>query len=632
MGSCFSVETRVVGEKQPSKGADQAQLQQNQQQLQQQKQQQQQQLNPGAESNDNILQGPDLAEPTPNQPGAVNPPASSPSAASAPAVPPAGNPHSADGISPKGGEGGGTGAGRTSKNSGNSGGSKSSAGSRNSGGSNSNHPQQQQQQGTPSNHPSIAIPQPPSPSSTASGRSPVAAPISPAGPVTPQGHNSSSNNNSSNNNNQPLRPVLPTAADDLANYSSHASSQGLRSFSYGELREGTCGFKNDLKLGEGGFGSVYKGVIAVGGGGRAGRGGGGGGGRGGGAEETSGRMVVAVKKLNEDGLQGHKEWMSRILSSPPPSPLPPVTAEVGSPLPWGLRIRIALLKAKSADTSQLSSIPTSLLPSPPPPAPADLGSPLPWGLRMRIALGVAQCLVYLHENPHRPIIYRDLKAANVLLDKATNVLLDKDFNPKLADFGLAKDGPVGDKTHVTTQVVGTYGYADPDYLFTGHLTPKSDVYGFGVLLLELLSGRQASDFPTDEEDESRKQSRNRGNSEVMDAEAGDEDDEEDEGDLLEWAEPMLADRKRVEEVMDPRLGREWPARGVQKAALLVLHCTARNPYERPMMSSVVKTLRVMQQGFTWPPAASGGDAAAAAAAGASASGGGTTPQTPRTPT
>ncbi|CAI5940748.1 unnamed protein product [Closterium sp. NIES-64] len=337
----------------------------------------------------------------------------------------------------------------------------------------------------------------------------------------------------------------------------------------------------------------------------AGRGGGGGGGRGGGAEETSGRMVVAVKKLNEDGLQGHKEWMAEV-NMLGTLRHPNLVTLIGYCMEGGSRLLVYELMERGSLDHYLFS---------------DVGSPLPWGLRMRIALGVAQCLVYLHENPHRPIIYRDLKAANVLLDK--------DFNPKLADFGLAKDGPVGDKTHVTTQVVGTYGYADPDYLFTGHLTPKSDVYGFGVLLLELLSGRQASDFPTDEEDDSRKQSRTRGNSEVMDAEAGDEDEEEeDEGDLLEWAEPMLADRKRVEEVMDPRLGREWPARGVQKAALLVLHCTARNPYERPMMSSVVKTLRVMQQGYTWPPAASGGDAGG----GGGASGGGTTPRTPRTPT
>lgn len=111
--------------------------------------------------------------------------------------------------------------------------------------------------------------------------------------------------------------------------------------------------------------------------------------------------------------------------------------------------------------------------------------PLDWNVRIKIVLGVAKGLTYLHNVANPPVIYRDMKAANILLDN--------DFNPKLSDFGLAKLGPVGDKTHVSTRVIGTYGYCAPDYAMTGKLSLKSDVYSFGVLLLELITGRRAFD-------------------------------------------------------------------------------------------------------------------------------------------
>lgn len=111
--------------------------------------------------------------------------------------------------------------------------------------------------------------------------------------------------------------------------------------------------------------------------------------------------------------------------------------------------------------------------------------PLEWNTRIKIALGAAKGLAYLHDVANPPVIYRDMKAANILLDD--------NFNPKLSDFGLAKLGPVGDKTHVSTRVMGTYGYCAPDYAMSGRLTLKSDVYSLGVLLLELLSGPRSFD-------------------------------------------------------------------------------------------------------------------------------------------
>lgn len=112
-------------------------------------------------------------------------------------------------------------------------------------------------------------------------------------------------------------------------------------------------------------------------------------------------------------------------------------------------------------------------------------TPLSWSLRMKVAFGAARGLEYLHDKANPPVIYRDLKSSNILLDE--------EFNPKLSDFGLAKLGPMGDKVHVSSRVMGTYGYCAPEYARTGQLTFKSDVYSFGVVLLELITGRRAID-------------------------------------------------------------------------------------------------------------------------------------------
>ncbi|KAE8712387.1 Serine/threonine-protein kinase PBS1 [Hibiscus syriacus] len=111
--------------------------------------------------------------------------------------------------------------------------------------------------------------------------------------------------------------------------------------------------------------------------------------------------------------------------------------------------------------------------------------PLDWNTRMKIAAGAAKELEYLHDKANPLVIYRDLKSSNILLDEG--------YHPKLSDFGLAKLSPVGDKTHVSTSVMGTYGYCAPEYAMTGQLTLKSDVYSFGVVFLELITGRKAID-------------------------------------------------------------------------------------------------------------------------------------------
>ncbi|PHT66042.1 putative serine/threonine-protein kinase RLCKVII [Capsicum annuum] len=112
--------------------------------------------------------------------------------------------------------------------------------------------------------------------------------------------------------------------------------------------------------------------------------------------------------------------------------------------------------------------------------------PLDWNIRMKIAAGAERGLEYLHDKMTPSIIYRDLKCSNILVGE--------EYYPKLSNFGLAKVGPSGDKTHVSTRVMGTYGCCAPDYAMTGQLTFKSDIYSFGVVLLEIITGRRAIDY------------------------------------------------------------------------------------------------------------------------------------------
>lgn len=179
---------------------------------------------------------------------------------------------------------------------------------------------------------------------------------------------------------------------------------------------------------------------------------------------------------------------------------------------------------------------------------------LDWNTRMKIAAGAAKGLEYLHDKANPPVIYRDLKSSNILLDKG--------FHPKLSDFGLAKLGPVGDKTHVSTRVMGTYGYCAPEYAMTGQLTLKSDVYSFGVVFLELITGRKAID-----------NTRAPG-----------------EHNLVAWARPLFKDRRKFPKMADPLLRGRYPMRGLYQALAVAAMCLQEQAATRPLIGDVVTAL------------------------------------------
>ncbi|KAJ1264362.1 hypothetical protein BS78_09G257400 [Paspalum vaginatum] len=297
----------------------------------------------------------------------------------------------------------------------------------------------------------------------------------------------------------------------------------LRKFTFNELRIATRNFRPESVLGEGGFGRVYKGWIAdnktapVG---------------------PSIGLTVAVKTLNRDGQQGHKEWVAEVnfLGN---LQHPNLVKLIGYCLEDNQRQLVYEFMPRGSLEHHLFR----------------KSVPLPWSTRMKIALGAARGLAFLHEEAERPVIYRDFKTSNVLLDT--------DYNAKLSDFGLARDGPIGDKTHVSTRVMGTYGYAAPEYVMTGHLTAKSDVYSFGVVLLELMTGRRSMD-------------KNRP--------AG-------EHNLVEWARPHLKQRQGFHILMDPKLGGNISMKGAYKVTQLARACLARDPKARPLMSQVVEILK-----------------------------------------
>lgn len=294
-------------------------------------------------------------------------------------------------------------------------------------------------------------------------------------------------------------------------------------FTFNELKTITKNFRVDYVLGEGGFGTVYKGHID---------------------EDLKPGLKaqpVAVKVLDPEGHQGHREWLAEVIFLGKLSH-PHLVKLIGYCCEDEHRLLVYEFMARGSLENHLFR---------------KMSLPLPWSTRMKISLGAAKGLAFLH-GAEKPVIYRDFKTSNILLDT--------DYTAKLSDFGLAKGGPEGDQTHVSTRVMGTYGYAAPEYVMTGHLTARSDVYSFGVVLLELLTGRRSMD--------KTRPSR--------------------EYNLAEWARPLLNDKRKLLRILDPRMEGEYSVKGAQKAANLAYHCLSQNPKARPLMRDVVETLEPLQ--------------------------------------
>ncbi|KAL6348361.1 hypothetical protein AAG906_005665 [Vitis piasezkii] len=224
----------------------------------------------------------------------------------------------------------------------------------------------------------------------------------------------------------------------------------LHDFQLSELRAITQNFSSNFFLGEGGFGTVHKGYIDEN------------------LRQGLKAQAVAVKLLDIEGLQGHREWLAEVIFLGQLRH-PNLVKLIGYCCEDDERLLVYEFMPRGSLENHLFK---------------RLSVSLPWGTRLKIAVGAAKGLAFLH-GAEQPVIYRDFKTSNVLLDS--------DFTAKLSDFGLAKMGPEGSKSHVTTRVMGTFGYAAPEYVSTGHLTTKSDVYSFGVVLLEMLTGRRSMD-------------------------------------------------------------------------------------------------------------------------------------------
>ncbi|KAG2632714.1 hypothetical protein PVAP13_2NG105300 [Panicum virgatum] len=177
---------------------------------------------------------------------------------------------------------------------------------------------------------------------------------------------------------------------------------------------------------------------------------------------------------------------------------------------------------------------------------------LTWEARMKVVLGIAKALAYLHEAIEPKVVHRDIKSSNILIDE--------EFNGKLSDFGLAKLLGAG-KSHITTRVMGTFGYVAPEYANTGLLNERSDVYSFGVLLLEAVTGRDPVDY-------------GRPANEVH---------------LVEWLK-MMVGRRRAEEVVDPDMELKPATRALKRALLVALRCVDPDAEKRPTMGQVVRML------------------------------------------
>ncbi|XP_031119317.1 probable LRR receptor-like serine/threonine-protein kinase At1g56140 isoform X2 [Ipomoea triloba] len=281
-------------------------------------------------------------------------------------------------------------------------------------------------------------------------------------------------------------------------------------FSYAELRGGTNDFSPSNKLGEGGFGAVYKGTLEDG-------------------------RIAAVKQLSVASRHGKSQFVAEVATIFAVQHRNLVKL-YGCCYERDKRLIVyEFLENKSLDQALFGG--SNLY--------------LDWPRRFEICLGIARGLAYLHEESRLRIVHRDIKASNILLNS--------DLNPKISDFGLAKlyDDK---KTHISTRIAGTLGYLAPEYAMLGHLTEKADVFSFGIVALEIVSGRPNYDSSL----------------------------EENKMYLLEWAWNLLENKREID-LVDENLS-DFNKDEVKRVIGVSLLCTQTSPVFRPPMSRVVAML------------------------------------------
>ncbi|KAM7531975.1 hypothetical protein LguiB_035385 [Lonicera macranthoides] len=292
------------------------------------------------------------------------------------------------------------------------------------------------------------------------------------------------------------------------------TTNNVRLFSYNSLRSATGNFHPSSRIGGGGFGVVYRGVLRDG-------------------------TCVAIKALSAESKQGTGEFLTEInvISN---IRHPNLVQLIGCCVEGSNRILVY-------EYMENNSLASALLAS----GSKSKRVHLDWPKRAVICVGTASGLAFLHGEADPHIVHRDIKASNILLDE--------NFHPKIGDFGLAKLFP-DNVTHVSTRVAGTVGYLAPEYALLGQLTKKADVYSFGVLILEIISGRSSSKAAFGE-------------------------------DLLvlvEWT-WKLREEERLLEIVDPELT-EYPEHEVMRFIKVALFCTQSASYQRPPMKQVLEML------------------------------------------
>ncbi|CAI9766131.1 unnamed protein product [Fraxinus pennsylvanica] len=293
-------------------------------------------------------------------------------------------------------------------------------------------------------------------------------------------------------------------------------------FSIDEIERVTDNFNASRILGEGGFGLVYGGTL------------------------DDGRKV-AVKVLKRDDHQGSREFLAEV--------------EMLSRLHHRNLVKLLGICAEDHCRSLIYElVPNGSVESHLHGVDKEV-SPLDWHARVRIALGAARGLAYLHEDSSPRVIHRDFKSSNILLEH--------DFTPKVSDFGLARTAMEEGNKHISTHVMGTFGYLAPEYAMTGHLLVKSDVYSYGVVLLELLTGRKPVDLSQPPGQEN----------------------------LVAWARPLLGSKEGLEMIIDQALKSNVPSDSIAKFAAIASMCVQPEVSHRPFMGEVVQALKLVCSEF-----------------------------------